>query len=1055
MNSQLKGISIGQDKMSTVLLGYLEHSMQWQAELINTMHAQDWRYYREGENGRIKKDYGARETFSGKLKSSVEKDTHASLRRKMIGRLKFPTLRDRHFQIPNAHQLTYQWIFQKDDYRDKKATNFASWCERGEGVFWITGKPASGKSILTKTVFDGITDSGLLESWASATPKLAIAGYFFWKAGSAMQKSQAGLLQTLLYEVLRQQPFLAMEVFPDRWEAYTLFGDYFHAWSWPELKRAFDLLIEKTRGRVSLFMVIDGLDECEDNHEELVELLLTTIREPHVKLCLGSRPEQTFKDAFGPGPSLRMQDLTFPDIVAFVNDKLCNSQRFLILKKREPHYATSLIRSVAGKSAGVFLWVSLVVRSLLEGMKNSDRIADLEKRLAQIPPELDDLYSDILKSLDPFYLDHASQIFQIARVAPEALSLLDLSFADEEPDFAIRTKTCLALSDEEVFLRCEDMERRLNTRCRGLLEASGTCEMAAPLEDEVTSDFDPDLSAMNLTNRPPSIDYGEEPGRPNRYAESLQADDSYEEEDDSDTVEEERSDATDEEESGATEGQAESPVQLVDLEHINIEDRRTDGEQAVSEEHFAIRTRGLVPSRRRLPSRSSIDGLGRRRRREVHPHMDFPDPTSDGTTMPPAINTWAQAPYPKILPVSPYAPHTRHSETNSKRKKNTLPYWKTERQVSSAGEYTFSPFPYSYKKYYQSLREQASCSFSDNSLRSEMSQAMYSCSPEATRLLQSGHAITQHPRFIPEVDYLHRTAKDFIERPETWDMLLAANVAPFNPHLSLLRSSLLLLKSLPQGDLTTERFWCAVRWCMRCARQADRTASPGDAYIAILDTMNIAAANLGRSVTSDRPAPERRTGRSQRKVERPHWASTEPGSGIKGRNFICLAVQYDLVRYVKAKHGETSITQDDNGRSMLDYAFSPTEEAHSGVENASLHSRPSASMIKLLLSAGADPNQWSSGGTPWQRALEWLADAAYDTREVPPAELHKMKKDWYIIIKAFVVAGADPKADFNAGGGSYVRDIFGKWDKDMAMRLERLIASKRRKPSVWARKLFS
>jgi hypothetical protein len=371
-------------------------------------------------NGRIQKDYDARETFSTKFKSAVEKDTHASLRRKMISRLKFPTLRDRHYQIPDAHQLTYRWIFQGVNYREKKATNFAVWCAQRDGVFCITGKPASGKCILTKTIYDGILKSNLLQPWAGPNQKLVVAGYFFWKAGSPMQKSQAGLLQTVLYEVLRQQPSLVSKVFHDRWDVYTLFGDYLHAWSWPELRRAFEVLVRKTRGRLSLFLVIDGLDKCEDDHEELVTLLQVAMSEPHVKLCLGSRPEQTFKDAFGSGPNLRMQDLTFPDIVAFVDDKLCKNRRFLLLKSREPQYAVSLIKSVASKSAGVFLWVSLVVRSLLEGMKNSDRIADLEKRLDQIPPELDNLYSEILASLDPFYLDHASQIFQIARISPEA-----------------------------------------------------------------------------------------------------------------------------------------------------------------------------------------------------------------------------------------------------------------------------------------------------------------------------------------------------------------------------------------------------------------------------------------------------------------------------------------------------------------------------------------------------------------------------------------------------------------------------------------------------------
>lgn len=126
------------------------------------------------------------------------------------------------------------------------------------------------------------------------------------------------------------------------------------------------------------------------------------------KICLGSRPEPKFQDAFRGHPSFRMQDLTLPDILSFVSRRLCANPRFMELQRREPQYAADLVVSITRRSSGVFLWVHLVVRSLLDGLGNSDRIQDLRRRLDCIPPELDDLYSSIINNLDPFYLEHAS-----------------------------------------------------------------------------------------------------------------------------------------------------------------------------------------------------------------------------------------------------------------------------------------------------------------------------------------------------------------------------------------------------------------------------------------------------------------------------------------------------------------------------------------------------------------------------------------------------------------------------------------------------------------------
>jgi hypothetical protein len=74
--------------------------------------------------------------------------------------------------------------------------------------------------------------------------------------------------------------------------------------------------------------------------------------------------------------------------------------------------------------------------------------------------------------LDPFYLEHASQLFQLTRASGVSPSLLCLSLADEEdPEYCFRTAV-KPFTHSEKLLRSRNMKRRLNSRCKGLLEVA-------------------------------------------------------------------------------------------------------------------------------------------------------------------------------------------------------------------------------------------------------------------------------------------------------------------------------------------------------------------------------------------------------------------------------------------------------------------------------------------------------------------------------------------------------------------------------------------------------
>ena len=209
----------------------------------------------------------------------------------------------------------------------------------------------------------------------------------------------------------------------------------------------------------------------------MVTLFTKLTSSSNIKICLSSRPWLVFEDDFQSSPSLKLQDLTFNDIKNYVDDKINNHKRMQQLSARDPTNARALVRELVEKASRSFLWIVLVVNSLLEGLTNRDRISDLQKRLELLPADLEDLYEHmLLKHIDPFYHEQSSQIFQIVCAAEKrtALSILTLDFANEaDINLVLRSQTRL-FGMGDLKERCSEMTDMLKSRCGGLLEVAGT-----------------------------------------------------------------------------------------------------------------------------------------------------------------------------------------------------------------------------------------------------------------------------------------------------------------------------------------------------------------------------------------------------------------------------------------------------------------------------------------------------------------------------------------------------------------------------------------------------
>ncbi|KAL9619549.1 MAG: hypothetical protein Q9160_005825 [Pyrenula sp. 1 TL-2023] len=321
-----------------------------------------------------------------------------------------------------------------------------------------------------------------LSPWAESRP-LIKARCFFWNPGNQLQKSLAGLLRSLLFQLLEQLPSEISKVVPfHRWRNARSVKSSIGEWATSELLNTIREFVSLHCGNV--FILIDGLDEfdgTDEQREELIDLLNDLATFESVKLCVSSRPWNIFQDAFAGFPQLRLEDLTHDDISHYVREQLGGNKRFQHLSRYDASKAESLVDGIVRKASGVFLWVRLVVRELLKALRDGDGIRTLVRKLDDIPADLDAYFTRLMDSIEDQHRQEAATLLQIALYDEDKftslhpLRVLDMSFIEEErPDFGLDAnydfKDFNIVDVEGTRFLIDSTVRRINSRCMGLLE---------------------------------------------------------------------------------------------------------------------------------------------------------------------------------------------------------------------------------------------------------------------------------------------------------------------------------------------------------------------------------------------------------------------------------------------------------------------------------------------------------------------------------------------------------------------------------------------------------
>jgi hypothetical protein len=290
----------------------------------------------------------------------------------VLADLSFRGMHLRADDVAKAHDTTFQWALDDSSNSYQSWSNLIQWIRHGSGCYWINGKAGSGKSVLMKFLVNKSEITDALNIWVGSN-KLLVASFFFWRLGSEFQKSQTGLLRSVLHSVMKRRPDIISQVVPDY---YNETAEYFRqseagekptqvqSLSETEIKIAFLEMLLKLPSDCRLCLFIDGLDEYAGDYAELAALLKTSTSEK-VKIVVSSRPIRPCTVAFESCPSLRLQDITKQDITAYIDVQIANHQHMRNLRARDADSANKLVQEIVSRADGVFLWVVLVVKQLL------------------------------------------------------------------------------------------------------------------------------------------------------------------------------------------------------------------------------------------------------------------------------------------------------------------------------------------------------------------------------------------------------------------------------------------------------------------------------------------------------------------------------------------------------------------------------------------------------------------------------------------------------------------------------------------------------------------
>ncbi|KAF3056227.1 Protein SERAC1 [Daldinia childiae] len=253
-----------------------------------------------------------------------------------------------------------------------EAKRFTSWkADESPGILWLTGRPASGKSVLSSHVVEQVKSQG------------ASCSYFFFKEKEASKSTLSDCLRSLVFQMAMQdihvtEMLLQLESEGVSWDI----TDELSVW-----RRLFISGVFKLPSISRHFWIIDGVDECTNFNSLFTKRILSTIPKGLRLFATSRNLEEIGRGLTSLGSRVSLQSLsetdTLGDMRLFVTSRLRELDR---LETDESVHA--MCEKILKKSSGSFLWVRLV----LQEFENAWTSEAMDAVLHEVPIDLQEIY---------------------------------------------------------------------------------------------------------------------------------------------------------------------------------------------------------------------------------------------------------------------------------------------------------------------------------------------------------------------------------------------------------------------------------------------------------------------------------------------------------------------------------------------------------------------------------------------------------------------------------------------------------------------------------------
>lgn len=363
-----------------------------------------------------------------------------------------------------------------------KHIHYKAWSERhrseGRNAFlWIKGKPGAGKStILNYELKKLYTDS---QRQHELTP-----AFFFGGKENPFHRTAIGMYLSLVYQLVATDSAL-LDLLLQVWEDNNPDpyieeegATEFH-WHVNVLKSFLEAAFEK-RIVPPTAIFIDALDECENmvqtdimssEAREIVYFLddlMSTAQTNDMILdvCVSSRSWFT----------MYTKNKCYEIIVDQCNQADLRSYtefRFSARKNAIAEGLSNLTNDIVRLSAGIFLWVKLVVDMLLHDIDTGKPLSQLRVRLWSLPKGLESIFRELLVGSNMSEVDRqlTIKIFQWVIFSTKNLRLREwhhiLPMIQDPPPRSLNEWSLSCEQDEQLI-------RRIRTLTMGLVDVSGS-----------------------------------------------------------------------------------------------------------------------------------------------------------------------------------------------------------------------------------------------------------------------------------------------------------------------------------------------------------------------------------------------------------------------------------------------------------------------------------------------------------------------------------------------------------------------------------------------------